>query len=125
MSDRPATALAPGHGHVIVCELEHLGLRTIDALRRRDEDVVAIGPSDAAREPLAELGVRLIVGDPLLPRTLREAGIETAAAIVMTGGEDLANLNIALAAQELRPDIRVVIRISAPTPVPTEEDTGG
>lgn len=107
----PATALPPGHGHIIVCGVEHLGLRTVDELRRRDEDVVAIGPTADAEEGLTTQGVRLVVGDPLLARTLRAADIERAAAIVMTGGEDLENLNIALAAQELQPGIRVVIRM--------------
>jgi len=107
----PATALPPGHGHIVVCGVEHLGLRTIDELRRRDEDVVAIGPTADAEEGLTGQGVRLVVGDPLIARTLRTAGIERAAAIVMTGGEDLENLNIALAAQELQPGIRVVIRM--------------
>jgi Trk K+ transport system NAD-binding subunit len=105
------TALAPGHGHVIVCGLAHLGLRTIDELRRRDEDVVGIGADDAAEEYLTALEVRLVVGDPLLARTLRDAAIDRAAAIVMTGDDDLENLNIALAAQELNATIRVVIRM--------------
>ncbi len=107
----PDIALPPGHGHIIVCGLEHLGLRTIDELRRRDEDVVGIGPTADAEEQLNAHDVRLVVGDPLLARTLRKAGIERAAAIVMTGGEDLENLNIALAAQELNPRIRIVIRM--------------
>ena len=96
MPEPLTTALPPGHGHVIVCEVEHLGMRTIDELRRRDEDVVAIAPNDDAREDLAALDVRLVVGDPLLARTLRDAGIEDAAAIVMTGADDLTNLNVAL-----------------------------
>ncbi len=37
------------HGHVIVCGLDHLGRRTIDELRRRDEEVVAIGPTIRSR----------------------------------------------------------------------------
>ena len=111
MPDPLDTALPPGHGHVIVCGVEHLGLRTIDELRRRDEDVVAIGPVGDAAEALTAIGVRLVIGDPLLARTLRDARAETAAAIVMTGADDLTNLNIALAAQEIHPDIRVVLRM--------------
>ena len=105
------TALPPGHGHVIVCGVAHLGLRTIDELRRRDEDVVAIADDGDASDDLAGIGVRLVIGDPLLARTLRDADIERAAAIVMTGDDDLTNLNIALAANELRPDIRIVLRM--------------
>ena len=98
-------------GHVIVCGLDHLGLRTIDELRMRDEEVVGIGVNDDAAEHLADTGVRLVVGDPLLARVLSQADVETASAIVMTGDDDLANLNIALAAVELNPSVRTVIRM--------------
>jgi Trk K+ transport system NAD-binding subunit len=101
----------PLHGHVIVCGLDHLGRRTIHELRRRDEEVVAIGADEDALEWLGELGVRLVVGDPVLPRVLREAGVERADAIVMTGDDDLANLNVALAAQEANAGLRLVIRM--------------
>ena len=98
-------------GHVIVCGLEHLGLRTIDELRMRDEEVVGIGPNDDAAERLAAAGVRLVVGDARLSRVLSQADVETAGAIVLTGDDDLANLNAALAAVELNPRIRTVIRM--------------
>jgi Trk K+ transport system NAD-binding subunit len=98
-------------GHVIVCGLDHLGLRTIDELRMRDEEVVGIGVNDDAAERLADAGVRLVVGDPLLARVLSQADVETASAIVMTGDDDLANLNTALAAVELNPSVRIVIRM--------------
>ena len=98
-------------GHVIVCGLDHLGLRTIDELRMRDEEVVGIGATDDAAEHLADTGVRLVVGDPLLARVLSQADVETASAIVMTGDDDLANLNTALAAVELNASLRIVIRM--------------
>ncbi len=106
---RPADQI--GAGHVIVCGLDHLGLRTIDELRRRDEEVVALGPTADAEEWLTDRGVRLVVGDPLVPRVLREAGAEDADAVVMTGDHDLDNLNIALAVGELNPRARLVIRM--------------
>ncbi len=98
-------------GHVIVCGLEHLGLRTIDQLRLRDEAVVAIGPTADPVESLEAIGVRLVIGDQRLARTLVEAGVENAGVIVLTGGDDLANLNAALVATERNPTIRVVIRM--------------
>jgi voltage-gated potassium channel Kch len=107
----PDTALGPGHGHVIVCGTEHLGLRTIDELRRRDETVVAIAPASDAVDSLAAIEVPLVIGDARHARTLAEAGVAEAAAIVMTGDDDLANLNVALAATETNPGIRVVIRM--------------
>ena len=101
----------PTSGHAIVCGLDHLGVRTIEELRARDETVVGIGPTTDAEEDLTEVGVRLVVGDPRLTRVLREADVETAAVIVLTGDDDLANLNAALAAVELNPRIRIVIRM--------------
>ena len=98
-------------GHAVVCGLDHLGVRTIDELRARDEVVVGIGPNADAADHLTEVGARLVVGDPRLTRVLRDAEIETAAVIVLTGDNDLANLNAALAAFELNPTIRIVIRM--------------
>src|SRR6187397_2009993 len=98
-------------GHVIVCGLDHLGLRTIDELRMRDEVVVGISDNSDAEDRLAAAGVRLVVGDPRLARVLSQADVETAGAIVLTGDDDLANLNAALAAVELNPRIRTVIRM--------------
>lgn len=96
---------------MIVCGVGHLGVRTIIELRARDEEVVAIGSSDEAEETLADLGVRLVVGDPRQPRVLRDADVVGAGAIVMTGDDDLANLNTSLAATELNPTIRIVMRL--------------
>lgn len=96
---------------MVVCGLDHLGLRTIDELRLRDEEVVAVGATTDAEEDLTAIGVRLIVGDPRLSRVLRQAQVHGAAAIVLTGDDDLANLNAALAAFELNPSIRIVIRM--------------
>jgi len=107
----PPRAPSPHPGHVIVCGVGHLGMQTISELRSRFETVVAIGPDDEPEEQLAAIHVRLVVGDGQSPRTLREADIATASAIVVTGDDDLANLNTALAATELRPSLRVVIRL--------------
>lgn len=98
-------------GHVIVCGVGHLGVRTIIELRARDEEVVAIGSSDEAEETLLGLGVRLVIGDARQPRILREADVAGADSIVMTGDDDLANLNTSLAATELNPTIRIVMRL--------------
>ena len=45
------------------------------------------------------------------PETLRKAGIERASAIVCCTQDDLANLDIALDAREMHPDIKIVLRM--------------
>jgi Trk K+ transport system NAD-binding subunit len=53
--------------------------------------------------------VALIIGDPELEETLREAGVEQATACGLLGDSDLTNLHIALELQELAPRARVVL----------------
>lgn len=77
----------------------------------RGETVVVIASS---AERAADMGVhdaRVVAGDHRLARVLAEAGVASASAIVLTDDNDLGNLTAALAAQELNPDIRVVIRM--------------
>ena len=101
----------PPRGHAVVCGLDHLGRRTIDELRLRDEEVVAIGETADHEDWLTEHGVRLVVGDHRLTRVLRAAEIGEAGVLVLTADDDLGNLNTALAATELNPRIRIVIRM--------------
>jgi Trk K+ transport system NAD-binding subunit len=98
-------------GHAVVVGLDHLGLRTVEELRLRDEVVVAIGASADVEEHLTRLGAKLVLGDPRVPKTLRDAGIGKASVLVLTADDDLGNLNAALAATELNPSLRVVIRM--------------
>ena len=87
MPDAMPTALPPGHGHVIVCEVDHLGLRTIDELRRRDEDVVAIAATDDAREALAALDLPITV----VGRVEAAEGGSPRAELRRRGGEAVPN----------------------------------
>ncbi|HSR32606.1 MAG TPA: NAD-binding protein, partial [Anaerolineae bacterium] len=55
--------------------------------------------------------VPVIFGDATRPDVLRQAGVERAGAIITCTEDDLTNLGIALAAQELCEKIRVVLRM--------------
>jgi Trk K+ transport system NAD-binding subunit len=94
-----------------VCGADHLGIRVVQELQLRDETVVAVAPAGDDRYELERLGVRVVVGDQRHERVLREAGVGQAAAIVLTADSDLANVHAALAAHELNPTIRMVIRL--------------
>ncbi len=108
--DRPAADLPVGH--VVVCGLDHLGVRTAAELRLRDETVVIIaGAAETDVDPARLDGIRVVRGNQRYERVLREAGVPTAAAIVLTADDDLGNLHAALAASELNPSIRIVMRL--------------
>lgn len=109
------SADVPFRGHIVLCGLESLTVRTLEELDRLDEKVVivarAIDPRyrDAAR---AIGGLQHILeGDPRDPDVLRAAGIESAKAIVMTEIDDVGNIHATLTAQHLNPSLHVVVRV--------------
>ncbi|GLZ61946.1 NAD-binding protein [Micromonospora sp. NBRC 107095] len=99
-------------GHVVVIGLGNVGTRVMAQLREYDVEVVAI---DKAPEPRGaalarQLEVPLIVGDAALPETLVAASVADCQALVVASTDDVANLEAALAARDLRADLRVVLR---------------
>jgi Trk K+ transport system NAD-binding subunit len=99
--------------HVVLCGLEGLGLRTLEELDRLGEKVVVIAEGAEHRflEPARLIAVRVVNGSYRDPGVLLEAGVGSARAIVFTADDDIGNLDGALAASELAPGLRIVIRI--------------
>jgi Trk K+ transport system NAD-binding subunit len=109
-------------GHVILCGLGRLGrevLKQLDARHdmksRRDVVIIDSGGGVEAldaefvqREPI----IPVVNGNMIHPSSLRDAGIERAAAIMMLSGDDTTNLEAALLARDLNPGVRVVLRMS-------------
>ena len=105
-------------GHVILCGLGRLGREVLKQLDQRHHmksrrDIVVVDDGSAvegdliAQEPI----IPVIHGDMTHARTLREAGIERAVAVLLLAGDDTRNLEAALLARELNPDVRVVLRM--------------
>lgn len=99
--------------HIIVCGLGKLGYRVTLQLLEFGQSVVAI-----EREPdkdfiasARERDVPVIIGDARQRVVLRKAGIERASAVICCTQDELANLDIALDAREMHPDIKVVLRM--------------
>lgn len=99
--------------HVIVCGLGKLGYRVTLQLLEFGQSVVAIEQdTEKSFIPLArERDVPVIIGDGRQRDVLHKAGIERASAIVCCTEHDLANLDIALDARDLHPDIKIVLRM--------------
>jgi Trk K+ transport system NAD-binding subunit len=100
-------------GHVVVCGVRGVGLRTVEQLHASGVDVVVVadGPdSDPLTDRLlAGWGVPRIAGRP--KEALVEAGIAGAAAVVCVPDDDLRAMEIALLVRRLRPDVRLVVRM--------------
>lgn len=99
--------------HIVVCGLGRVGYRVAEQLLRFGEEVVGIEQREEGRfvEQLREMGVPVIIADARQQETLVKAGVPRARAIIPCTQDDLTNLAIALDARELKPDVRVVMRM--------------
>jgi Trk K+ transport system NAD-binding subunit len=114
-------------GHVIVCGLEGVGLRTVEQLRVAEVAVVVLDDDPSGR--LAGLVESWgcphmkLAGDP--GAQLRTAGLAGARAVVCTHASDLRNVETALLVRDLREDISVVVHLDNPTVGRAVEDATG
>ena len=106
-------AAAQHEDHIVVVGLGNVGTRVLRQLVDLGLQVVAIDRVADARGAKAaeQLGVPLIVGDAAREETLRAASIATSKALVVVSTDDVTNLQAALNARAVRPDLRVVLRL--------------
>jgi Trk K+ transport system NAD-binding subunit len=99
--------------HVLLVGLGHLGYRVVRYLAQLNLDVVVIEikPDIELIEQVRSAGITVIEGDALRESVLKAAGIPSASAIVLCMQNDGINLQIALKAKSLNPQINVIIRI--------------
>ncbi len=99
--------------HFIVCGQDELGFRAAEELNRLGEPVVFIASAVTGRfvVSLVERGVSVVRGNYREDKVLIDAGIESARALIIAESDDIGNLHAALAAHELNPNLRVVLRI--------------
>jgi Trk K+ transport system NAD-binding subunit len=100
-------------GHVLVAGIGSVGFRICEELSRRGESVVAIEEQGGGRylPALYSKRVPALVGDARLERTLIDAGVLSAKALLSVTTDDMTNLEIGLNAKALNPKARVVLRI--------------
>ena len=102
---------------IIVAGAEPLGLAIVDRLVRAGAQVTVLTASgDDTRygHELKRAGARVVVGSATAPGELLEAGVADADALVLTEDGDAGNVDAALAARRLRPDLLLVVRVYDP-----------
>ncbi|MBN1484906.1 MAG: NAD-binding protein, partial [Chloroflexia bacterium] len=102
--------------HVIVCGVGKVGYRVIQELRKFGREIVAIesDPNGRFVEKVKSQGIPLIQADARRSTHLLQAGVDKADAIVPCTNDELTNLDIALDAREMNPEIKVVMRMFDP-----------
>jgi voltage-gated potassium channel len=111
MSEEWQMALASTYtDHVVVAGLGHIGGR-VAAQLARTERLVCIEMGRKADGSALPEDVAIIPGDATRQDVLEKANVARARAILCLTDNDMANLEVALAARELNPRIRVVLRM--------------
>jgi Trk K+ transport system NAD-binding subunit len=99
--------------HIVVVGVGKVGYQIIKGLVALDENVVAVDMADRSLLPsdVLDLGVPLIQGNARHAKTLEQAGVKVARAVVMATSDDLTNLDGGLTARDLNPNAQVVLRL--------------
>jgi Trk K+ transport system NAD-binding subunit len=102
--------------HVVVCGLGNIGYRVVEKLANMDVPVAACDLNGSGHyvDTIRQMEVPAVVADARVPQTLKSLGIERARCLVAAVDKDQANLQIALTARRLNPQLRVVVRIFDP-----------
>jgi len=100
-------------GHVVVCGAGNVGVRIAEALRRMGESVVAVEPAPRPDRAavLQAAGVPLVEADGREERALLHANVTDARSLVVATSDDHKNLEMALVARSLAPDLPIVLRL--------------
>ncbi len=99
--------------HVVICGAGRIGYRVCQQLLQMGREVVVVEKNESAAfvSVLRDAGVPVLIDDTKSPQCLPRTNVKDAEAIVCATDDDLANLNVALDARKIKPDIRVVIRL--------------
>lgn len=119
--DVPEPLSPPAAPLVIVHGLHGVGVRVVEQLLAAAVRVVVVSAQaerqDSGRaraEQARALGATVQAAGPDTVATLRGAGLDDAAAVIVAEEDDLHTLGVALRARELRPDVRVVAQMRNP-----------
>ena len=101
-------------GHVIVCGLHSVGLRTVEQLHAAGVQVVVIDPvpDQALVAWVRAWDVPVMTASPHSVEGLTAAGLQGASAVVCVERSDLQSLETALLVGELRPELRLVVQLA-------------
>jgi Trk K+ transport system NAD-binding subunit len=112
-----ASAAGDWSGHVIVCGLQGIGLRTVEQFHLSGTTVVVVDDDADPRfaRVLQDWGVPHIRRSAHQGQGFVEAGLDRATAVVCLEMDEIRTLETALRIKELRPDVRIVVQLANPS----------
>jgi voltage-gated potassium channel len=97
--------------HVIICGYGSFGRTIANTLSNAGRDVVVIERDQHRFEALESDDILGVRGDGRMEGALAEAGVERADTLVGAIDDSNANIEIAILASQLSPDVRVIVRV--------------
>jgi len=98
--------------HIIVVGFGRVGQAVALGVRDLDRTCVVVDRDPSREELIAESGLIPLIGDATNERSLEDAGVTRAAALVSATDEDGVNLLVTLTARALCPQLRIVSRVN-------------
>jgi voltage-gated potassium channel len=96
--------------HVVVCGYGRVGRSAVSSLMEIRSDLVIIDKDANVSEEVGLQGLQVVHGDATSDDTLRKAGIDRAASLMICGGNDADNLFIVLSSRTMNPTLTIVVR---------------
>ncbi|GAA4911949.1 NAD-binding protein [Stackebrandtia albiflava] len=117
----------PVSDHVIVIGLGNVGIQVATQLHNLGVPVVAVERDGRSRgvEAARSQGIPVVLGDASHSETLHNAQVRTCRSLVAVTSNDIVNLEAALHARRLRPELRTVLRLFEPDLANRVHDTFG
>jgi Trk K+ transport system NAD-binding subunit len=105
------------HGHVVVCGGGRIGSAVVNLLTEAGKRVVVIDshPDPTLIRLARQSSIDLLTGDATNEEVLALCDIPHAASVVVLTNSDPGNLEIALGARAMRPDVPLVVRMEGHT----------
>lgn len=98
-------------GHTVICGYGSFGRTIANTLSNAGRDVVVIERDEDRFEVIEDDDIPAIEGDARMEGPLKEAGIERAETVVGAIDDSNANIEVAIVASQLSPDVRVIVRV--------------
>lgn len=96
-------------GHIIICGYGRVGSSAAAALRQSGYEIVIIELQVSPAASGVE-GALIVEGDATRDEVLRLAGVERAAGLLVSTGDDAVNLFVVLSARALNPNLLIIAR---------------
>jgi voltage-gated potassium channel Kch len=109
-------ARVPHRHHYIVCGLSGIGIKVVEQLSASGHEVVVIERDSNNKyvNTARGAGIPVIYADASFSATLKVANLDSAAAVLAVTGNDATNLEVALKAKAMTPEVPVIVHYADP-----------